>query len=221
MKVSVVIPAYNEQKYIGKCLESLINQTDAPDEIIVVDNNCVDKTVEIAKKFGAKIIKEKKQGMIYARNAGFDSAKYEILGRIDAVVILPHDWISKVRENFKNQNVVALSGPIYLRAKASYFASIILFKVLSLFLMHNALLGPNIALRKSTWENIRNNVCLEDKYAHEDIDLAIHVAREGKIKFDNTLIVKASRFRFKEFFTEYVVRFIKMVFTHRRIILQR
>lgn len=215
MKVSVVIPAYNEEKYIGKCLESIASQTEKPDEIIVVDNNCIDKTVEIAQKFGARIVKEKNQGMIPARNAGFDSAKYEILGRIDADTILPNNWVSKVKENFKNQSVVALSGPVDIGTKTSYFASIILFKTLSLFLMHNALLGPNIALRKSAWENIRNNVCLEDKYVHEDIDLAIHIVKEGKIKFDNTLIVKASRFRFKAFFTEYAVRFVKMLLSHK------
>ena len=220
MRVSIVIPVFNEEKYIGKCLESLINQEEKPSEIIVVDNNCTDKTTEISQKFGAKIVKEEKQGMIYARNAGFDNAKYEILGRIDADSILPHDWISKVKENFKDQSVVALSGPAYFRHKISYLASIILFEVLSFFLKHNALFGPNIALRKSTWEKIRKNVCLEDKYVHEDIDLAIHLSKEGKIKFDNTLIVKVSRFRFKEMFTEYIVRFIKMLFSHRKIILQ-
>ena len=63
MKVSVVIPSYNEEKYIGRCLEGIALQIEKPDEVIVVDNNCTDKTVEIAEKFGATIIKEKKQGM--------------------------------------------------------------------------------------------------------------------------------------------------------------
>lgn len=220
MKVSIIIPAYNEEMYIGRCLESIALQIEKPDEVIVVDNNCTDKTVEIAEKFGATIIKEKKQGMIYARNAGFNSAKYEILGRIDSDTILPDDWISKVKENFKNQNVVALSGPIFFGTKKSYLASIVLFKTLSFFLMHNALFGPNIALRKSAWDKIKKDVCLEDKKVHEDIDLAIHIFKEGKIKFDRTLIVEASRVRFGQLFTEYAVRFAKMVFAHRKIILQ-
>ena len=86
--------------------------------------------------------------------------------------------------------------------------------------MHNALFGPNIGLRKSAWENIKNDVCIKDKDVNEDVDLAIHVAAQGKIKFDKKLIMKASRFRYKAFFTEYIVRYIKMVFTHRKIIFQ-
>ena len=221
MRVSVVIPAYNEEKYIGKCLESIAQQDEKPDEIIVIDNNCTDKTVEIAQKFGAAIIKEKNQGMIPARNAGFNAAQYEIIGKIDADTVLPHNWISKVKENFQDQTIAALSGPISIGTQISYLASIALFKLLSFSILHNALFGPNIALRKSAWENIKNDVCLKDKDVHEDVDLAIHIARQGKIKFDKTLIVKASRFRFKAFFTEYIVRYVKMVFNHRKIILQK
>lgn len=221
MTVSVVIPAYNEEKYIGRCLQSIANQIEKPDEIIVIDNNCTDKTIEIAKKFGARIIREEKQGMIAARNSGFNSAKFEILGRIDADAILPNNWVLRVKENFQDKSIAALSGPIYVGAKNTYLLSIVLFKILSFFILHNVVFGPNTALRKSAWEKIKNDICLSDREVHEDVDLAIHVASEGKIKFDKTLIVKASRFRFEAFFTEYIFRFVKMVFTHRKTILQK
>jgi len=55
MKVSVVVPAYNEEAYIGNCLESLTNQKVKPDEIIVVNNNSTDATVKIAKRFPVRI----------------------------------------------------------------------------------------------------------------------------------------------------------------------
>ena len=220
MKVSIVILAYNEEKYIRKCLESIAKQIEKPDEVIIVDNNCTDNTVEIARQYGARIVKEEKQGMIYARNAGFNNAKFEILGRLDADTVVPENWVAKVKENFQDQSIVALSGPISIGTPISYFASILIFKLLSIFILHNALFGPNIGLRKSAWENIKNDVCLKDKDVHEDVDLAIHVAAQGKIKFDKKLIMKASRFRYKAFFTEYIVRYIKMVFTHRKIIFQ-
>ncbi|MCX7955942.1 MAG: glycosyltransferase family 2 protein, partial [Patescibacteria group bacterium] len=82
MTISIIIPAYNEEKYIENALKSLVNQTEKPDEVIVVDNNCTDKTIKIAKKYQKKlplkIIHETKQGIAYSRNTGFNKAKGEI-----------------------------------------------------------------------------------------------------------------------------------------------
>lgn len=100
MKVSVVIPAYNEEKFIKKALKSVTNQLVDADEIIVVNNNSSDKTVEITRSFSVRIIDEKKQGMISARNTGFDNAKYDIIARIDADVQVPPDWIQRIKRNF-------------------------------------------------------------------------------------------------------------------------
>ena len=64
MKVSVVIPVYNEKKRIKKCLDSLLSQSEKPDEIIVVDNNSTDSTVSIVRKYkGVNLVHEKKQGI--------------------------------------------------------------------------------------------------------------------------------------------------------------
>ena len=220
MRVSVVIPAYNEEKYIGKCLESITAQIEKADEVIVVDNNCIDKTVEIAQKFGAKIVKEEKQGMIFARNAGFDNAKYEIIARTDADAVLPPDWISKIKEHFKDPNLGALSGPasyfdVPLMSQISTIATFALFKTIGFLLGHPMLFGPNIALRKSSWEKIKNDICLSDREVHEDIDLAIHLFKITNIKFDGDFTIRTTRGRWTRIFTEYVARFIKMLLSHR------
>lgn len=220
MKVSVVIPCYNEEKYIGKCLESLINQTDAPDEIIVVNNNCVDKTVEIAKKFGARIVKEEKQGMISARNTGFNSATYEIIAKPDADSILPPDWISKIKEQFKDPNLGALSGPAAyfstpIFSEISKFGTFLVFSVIALLFGHPMLTGPNMVLRKSLWEKVKNDVCLSDKEVHEDVDISIHLNPITKIKFDWNFGIRATRGRWTKIFTEYITRLIKMFVSHR------
>lgn len=220
MKVSVVIPAYNEEKYIGKCLESITLQTEKPDEIIVVDNNCIDKTVEIAKKFGARIVKEKNQGMIYARNAGFDAARYEIIARTDTDAILPPDWISKIKEHFKDPDLGALSGPasyfgIPLMSEVSIFISSAVFRGCGFLLGHPMLFGPNMGIRKSAWEKVKDNVCLSDNEVHEDVDLAIHIAKITKTKFDKNLVIRTTRGRWSKILTEYIVRFIKMLSSHK------
>ncbi|PIZ98690.1 MAG: glycosyltransferase family 2 protein, partial [Candidatus Levybacteria bacterium CG_4_10_14_0_2_um_filter_35_8] len=81
MTVSVVVLAHNEEKYIKKCLDGLINQEEKPDEIIIVDNNCTDKTIDICKEYSVRIVQEKTQGIIAARNTGFNAAKYDIISR--------------------------------------------------------------------------------------------------------------------------------------------
>lgn len=76
-KVSVVIPAYNEEKGIAK----VIKEFSLPfvDEIIVVDNNCKDRTPQIAKKMGAKVVSEKKQGYGFAIRRGFRETKGDLI----------------------------------------------------------------------------------------------------------------------------------------------
>jgi len=58
--ISVIIPVFNEEKFLPRCLESLKNQKFKDFEIIVVDNNSTDKTAEIAKKFNVILVSEKK-----------------------------------------------------------------------------------------------------------------------------------------------------------------
>jgi glycosyltransferase involved in cell wall biosynthesis len=225
MKVSVVIPAFNEAERIGKCLESIANQTEKPDEIIVVDNNCTDQTALIAKSYGASVVGEERQGMIPARNKGFNSAKYEIIVRTDADTILPSNWISNIKRVFGDIDIGAVSGPVYYYIlpkilQISHLPSLVWFKFLGILFGHDFLFGPNMALRKSLWEKIRNDTCHSDKDVHEDIDLTIHLALVTKIKFDSRIIVISRRARWKKIFTEYVVRFAKMLFAHRKIIFQ-
>jgi glycosyltransferase involved in cell wall biosynthesis len=220
MKVSVVIPAYNEEKYLEKCLQSVFDQTEKPDEVIVVDNNCTDKTTEIAQKFNVKVIKEEKQGMIYARNAGFDAAQYEIIARTDSDTILPIDWIARIKKAFEDPDLGALSGPTCdcnhpQTERINYVPSLMLFDALSFIFKNGCLYGPNMSLRKSVWEKVKNSVCLDDKKVHEDIDLSIHLNKLTKVKFDNRLIVGTRRTPWTKIATEYPVRLTKMLYFHR------
>ena len=112
MNLSVVIPAYNEEKRIGHCLKSVFNQTVKPYEVIVVDNNSTDRTVEIAREMGAKVVVQPLQGATYARNMGFDEAKGEVIARTDADTIVPNDWIEKYKEHFEEDPLLdSMAGP--------------------------------------------------------------------------------------------------------------
>ncbi len=222
MKISVIIPVFNEEKYIKKCLESLKKQQEKPEEIIIVDNNCTDKTIEIAKKYSVEIIKEKKQGITFARNKGFEAAKYEILARCDADSILPVNWVKRIKEIFLTKKIDAITGPVIfydLPIKTFFFTKAYLATMAKLQKGANTLIGPNMAISKKAWTKVKNKVCLNDKIVHEDIDLAIHINQVGgKIYVDEKLVVKVSGRRIKKnpfsFFIEYPIRLIKTLSTH-------
>lgn len=223
MKISVVIPAFNEEQYINKCLSSLVKQQKKPDEIIIVDNNCTDRTIQIAKKYPVKIVKEKKQGMIPARNKGYNEASGEIIARCDADAVPPKDWIRKINENFAKKNIDALTGPIIfydLLFKTTFFANIFFDFMKFVQKGKEIVIGPNMALSKKIWQKIKNEVCLEDNDVHEDIDMAIHIIKNsGKIYRDPSLISYISGRRIRHnplsFFIEYPIRLIKTFRSHK------
>ena len=76
-KVSVVMPAYNEEESIAQVIKDF--QRDFVDEIIVVDNNSIDTTIAIAKNAGAKVVEEKKQGQGYAMARALKEAKGDLV----------------------------------------------------------------------------------------------------------------------------------------------
>lgn len=228
MKVSVVIPAYNEEKYIKKALLSVINQEIPADEIIVVDNNSTDKTRIIAEKFGVKVVTEKVQGMTPARNRGFNEAQYELIARIDADVVVPKDWIKRLKRNFKTKKIDALTGPIILTdTKHKYFPESPLPSHLyleSLRVLSNGkryLQGPQMIVTRDIWLKVRDLVNLDDSKVHEDLDLSLKILKiDGVIGYDRKLTVKESARRLIEkpesFFIEYPIRIIKTFIENSR-----
>ncbi|MDD3437316.1 MAG: glycosyltransferase [Candidatus Gastranaerophilales bacterium] len=93
MKVSVIITIYNMEKYLKKCLKSVINQTLKDIEIICVNDGSTDKSLKILEKYALKdsriiIINQEHKGSAMAKNAGLKAAKGEYIGFVDA-----DDWI--------------------------------------------------------------------------------------------------------------------------------
>ena len=97
-KISIVIPCYNEEKGIGKVIADVpkerFEKLGYEFEIIVIDNNSKDKTSEIAKSHGAKVIFEKKQGKGHALRTGFKNVSNDS----DYVVMLDGDNTYRPRE---------------------------------------------------------------------------------------------------------------------------
>ncbi|MCD6011885.1 MAG: glycosyltransferase family 2 protein [Flavipsychrobacter sp.] len=126
-EVSVVIPAYNEEKNILRTLLSLsLNTTKRAVEIIVVNNNSKDNTEALVKATGVICILETKQGITAARNAGLKAAKGKYVLNADADSIYPPDWIEEMVAPLDSSNVAITYGrfgfiPTGRTSRTSYF----------------------------------------------------------------------------------------------------
>lgn len=110
MTVSVVIPAYNEEKYLPKTLESIGKLDRKPDEVVVIDGNSTDRTSEVAKEHGAKCIVVEHRGIGYARQKGVENALGDIIAFTDADTLVPHDWLTNIIHALEKEGVVGVYG---------------------------------------------------------------------------------------------------------------
>ena len=114
--ISVLIPAYNEENYLEPCLKSVLRQSLSPKlyEIVVIDNNSTDRTAEIVRKYSprVKLVREKKQGVVFARIRGVEKSRGEIIAFTDADCLAPKNWLSKKLQQFQeNPQIVGVGGP--------------------------------------------------------------------------------------------------------------
>ena len=130
MNIYIIIPAHNEQDYIGKTLESLAMQTLLPKKIIVVNDNSSDNTQSIAEDYASKypyikVINSKSSDthlpgskIIKAFNKGLDQLddNYDIICKFDADLIFPVNYIETISNHFKaNKKLGMASGFCYIQ----------------------------------------------------------------------------------------------------------
>lgn len=111
-EVTIVIPAYNEEKTIVRTLNSICqNLTSYSVEIIVVNNNSKDNTAKLVESCDVRCILETKQGIMHARNCGLFNARGKYIINADADTIYPNNWIQALIEPLeKNQQTAVTYG---------------------------------------------------------------------------------------------------------------
>lgn len=200
--ISVVIPAFNEEKYLPECLKALQNQQFNPTdyEIIVVDNNSIDRTSEIAKKFGVRLIFEKKQGGVFAYDQGIRSANAEIIAVTDADSKPEPDWLEKIVTIFNSSSEVAITGLIIIDTRSVLLSKILGF-LYEIFLRFNFFIGKphlsgfNFAVLKKVYLGVGG--LNQDFQMSSDVDLGLRLKKLGKVGFHKELKVKTSNRRWK------------------------
>ena len=204
MKISIVIPAYNEEKYIGKTLESInkLDKTGLEVEIVVVNGGSTDKTAEVAKSYGARVLDEPHKGIGFARQQGLLHAKGEIIAFTDADTVVPKNWLVRLVGTLKRPGVVFAYGTFRVPdGRFPYKQHINYIQPHILWLFHH-LFGKPIAAGQNHafWREKALSIggFDEDLKVMEDIDLAVRMTKIGKAIFIPDLIVYSSGRRSNE-----------------------
>lgn len=101
-KFSIIIPVYNVEKYLKKCLDSVFNQTYKDYEVIVVNDGTKDNSMDIVKDYNVKVINQKNQGLSAARNAGVKVATGDYLIFLDSDDYWEKNILKELSKSLKN-----------------------------------------------------------------------------------------------------------------------
>jgi glycosyltransferase involved in cell wall biosynthesis len=205
-KVSVIIPALNEEKLLPSTLESVNSQTYRNFEVIVKDGLSADKTVDIARKYGARIVSLRDSSAGEARNQGAQHASGSIFVFLDADTLMASDTVGKFIDDFRRYDAV-LVFPRYLtreqanevETQPSYVTRVFVkswFTFEDLFRKYAdryaggmCMACDAVAFKKIGGFNERLKVC-------EDIEISYRFKKTGPVICDHDIIVYPSARRY-------------------------
>jgi glycosyltransferase involved in cell wall biosynthesis len=195
MTISVVIPAYNEEKYLPRTLESLKKLDRKPDEIIVVDGGSTDATANVARQNGATVIVVPHRGIGFARDKGLEKAKGDIIAFTDADTVVPHDWLTKIEETLSRPGTAGVFGTFRVpdgwwvyRYYVNWFQPW-LNQIYYWFGIYMAP-GQNMAFNRKV--GLAVGGFPEDFKIAEDIEMVTRLKKKGKVILRQDLIVSSS-----------------------------
>ncbi|GEK21106.1 glycosyltransferase [Cellulomonas xylanilytica] len=198
--VSVVIPARDDAVALVECLARLQRQTVPPLEVVVVDNASTDDTAAVAAAAGARVVREPRVGIPAAAATGYDSARGDVIARLDADSRPDERWVERIAVAMRaDPGLDAVTGsgqffdlPVVLRAPVSGAYLGAYYVLAHLALGHTALWGSSMAMRRESWLAVCSDVCRDDPEVHDDLDLAFALGPRRRIRYDPRLRVGVS-----------------------------
>lgn len=194
MKVCVIIPVFNEQDFIKKSVESLIDQTIKPAEVIYVNDNSTDNSKNIIKNLIGKyewirVIDHKSfqehvpgSKVIEAFNFGLKNleTQFDIICKFDGDIILPKNYIEKIIEIFNEKEKVGIAGGnLYVQKNGKWIYENIAAKT--------HVRGPIKAYRVECFNDIN---ALKSSIGWDTVDVLLAQKKGWLIYTDKNLIVK-------------------------------
>lgn len=197
-KVSVIIPAYNEEKTVAKTIESVLN-LDYPREkldIMVVDDGSTDNTLKIAKKYvskGVRVYTKSNEGKASALNFALEKAKGEFVGALDADSFVTPSALKKIMGYFRTKKVMAVGPSIRVRKPKKFWEKIQLIEFLSATLIRKIfsylggtciLPGPFTIFRKEFFDKYGG---WDTNTITEDLEIALRIESKKKYIIEHSL----------------------------------
>ena len=184
MKYSVIVPTYNEERYVLRCLQSIRDQRydRSQYEIILADADSTDSTQLVAKNLCDKVVTTSRRGIAVGRNLGAANAIGDYLIFVDADAVLDQGFLLQLDTSFRDQSAVAVSGiakpsdgKIFQRLV--YQSTYVLVRVFNIF---DLPLFPGICVAYRKNEFVKAHAFREDFGIVEDLDLSRRISKLGK-----------------------------------------
>jgi len=194
--LSIIIPTYNEEKYLPLLLKSIKNQSFKDYEIIIADNKSKDKTRQIAKKYKCKIVDGGKPSI--GRNNGAKVAKSDILFFIDADCTIKKSFLQKALNEIKNKNI-DVAG-CYAQPLSGKISDSVIFFLFNFLIYITHFFYPHAAYGMFCRKNLHKKIKGFDENIKlsEDMDYVKRARRHGKFRILKTVKICTSTRRFDE-----------------------
>ena len=225
MRVSVIIPAKDEEAALADCIRSVLAQDHRNLEILIVDDHSADKTSEIANSFapqGVRLlrmadVKSQEGEVAYKKRAieeGVRQSTGELIVTTDADCIHPSSWITAVVAAFEQSDSVMMTGPVLFQHDDSFFqrfqaldySGMIGITGASVQMgMHNLANGANLAFLKSAFNDVDGYAGIDHKASGDDMLLIYKIARAfsgrvGFVKSKEAVVYTRPAYDLTEFF---------------------
>ena len=193
-KITIIIPIYNAEKTLEKCLDSIMNQDYKNFEVILVDDCSTDKSRDVIKKYHYKLIRLNNNfGSGKARNIGVQNANTKFIAFIDSDCILPKTWVSKIIKDLEGKNFQFVCGDYSGSVGNSFLEKFAFYELIvrrrNLPEIVTSFPSNNFACYRDIFIK-EKGIPVRKNYFAEDLEFSLRMGRKYNLYWDKEIRVK-------------------------------